>query len=202
MGSLQPAMARDDWRIRIELEGDRAEGFLERIGLDLGSKARELAKEIEDHRLPVSRDGDTIFVYASARLQARQAQKVVEAELDENAIEPLVVRIEHWLQDEERWDDEPKHETWEEEVLRRGFAPWEVRVEFPSHDEADALADRLEQEGLDVVRRWRYVLIGASSEDEARVLAQRLHGEVEAGGEVVWEAMPRNPFAIFGGIGS
>jgi len=29
-------MARDDWRIRIELEGDGAEGFLERIGLDLG----------------------------------------------------------------------------------------------------------------------------------------------------------------------
>jgi hypothetical protein len=195
-------MARDDWRIRIELEGDRAESFLERIGLDLGSRARELAKELEEERLPVSRDGDTIFVYASSRPQAEQALKVVRAELDEDGIEPPVVRVEHWLHDEERWDDEPKHESWEEEVLQRGYAPWEVRVECKSHDEADALADRLEQEGHDVVRRWRYVIVGAATEEDARALAKRLHGEVEAGGEVVWEAMPRNPFAIFGGIGS
>jgi hypothetical protein len=195
-------MARDDWRIRIELEGDRAEGFLERIGLDLGSRARELARELEAERLPVSRDDDTLFVYASSRLQARQALKVVEAELHEAGVEPLVVRIEHWLHDEERWDDEPEHESWEEDVLKRGFAPWEVRVECASHDDADALADRLEQDGVEVVRRWRYVIVGASTEEEARELATRLHGEVEAGGEVVWEAMPRNPFAIFGGIGS
>jgi hypothetical protein len=195
-------MARDDWRIRIELEGDRAEGFLERIGLDLGSRARELARELEAERLPVSRDDDTLFVYASSRLQARQALKVVEAELHEAGVEPLVVRIEHWLHDEERWDDEPEHESWEEDVLKRGFAPWEVRVECASHDDADALADRLEQDGVEVVRRWRYVIVGASTEEEARELATRLHGEVEAGGEVVWEAMPRNPFAVFGGIGS
>src|SRR5437762_1837244 len=133
-------MARDDWRIRIELEGDRAGGFLERLGLDLGSKARELAKELEEERLPVSRDGDTIFVYASTRMQARQGLKVIEAELGESGIEPLVVRIEHWLVDDERWDDEPKRESWEEEVLERGYAPWEVRVECASHDEAEALA--------------------------------------------------------------
>jgi len=195
-------MARDDWRIRIELEGDRAESFLERIGLDLGSRARELAQELREERLPVSRDGDTIFVYASSRMQADQALKVVRAELDEDGVEPLVIRVEHWLHDEERWDDEPKHESWEEEVLQRGYAPWEVRVECKSHDAADALADRLEQEGRDVVRRWRYVIVGTATEEEARELAKRLHGEVEAGGEVVWEAMPRNPFAIFGGIGS
>ena len=196
-------MARDDWRIRIELEDDGAEGCLERIGLDLGSKARELAKELEEERLPVSRDGERIFVYASSRLQARQAMKVVEAELHEAAIKPLVLRIEHWLQDEERWDDEPKPESWEDEVLKRGFAPWEVRVECASHHDAEALADRLELDGHDVVRRWHYVILGTSSEEEARELAKRLHGEVEAGGEVVWEAVPRiNPFAIFGGIGS
>jgi len=193
-------MARDDWRIRVELEGEHAGGFLEGLGLDLGSKARELARELEAERLAVSRDGDTIFVYASSRLQADQARKVIEAELEESRIEPLVVRIEHWLADEERWDDEPKDETWEEEVLERGYAPWEVRVECSTHEDADALADRLEQEGRDVVRRWTYVLVGASSREEAQGLAQQLHGEVEAGGEVVYEAMPRNPFAIFGGL--
>ena len=42
------------------------------------------------------------------------------------------VELEHWLADEERWDDEPKHETWEEEVLERGLralgGPGRVRV--------------------------------------------------------------------------
>jgi hypothetical protein len=194
-------MARDDWRIRIELEADRAGGFLHGLGRGLSSRAKELAKELEEDRLPVSRDDDTIFVYAASGLQAEQARRVVQAELEENAIEPLVLRIEHWLADEERWDDEPKDETWEQEVLDRGYAPWEVRVELPSHEEADALADRLEREGRGVVRRWTYVIVGASSREEADALAQQLHGVVEPGGEVVYEAMPRNPFAIFGGIG-
>ncbi len=194
-------MARDDWRIRIELEGERAGGFLERLGLDLGSRARELAKELEDERLAVSRDGETIFVYAPSRLQARQAQKVIEAELDDAGIKPLLVRVEHWLAGEARWDDEPRQETWEEEVRAHGYAPWEVRVECKSHHDADALADRLEKEGLEVARRWNYLIVGAASRQEAQELARRLHGEVEPGGELVWEAMPRNPFAVFGGFG-
>jgi hypothetical protein len=195
------AMARDDWRIRVELESEHAGGFLEGLGFDLGSRARELAKELKAERLAVSRDGGTIFVYASSRLQAEQARKVIAAELEEVAVEPLVVRIEHWLADEGRWDDDPKDEGWEEEVLERGYAPWEVRIECSTHEEADALADRLEQDGRDVVRRWTYVLVGAATREEAQELAQQLHGQVEPGGEVVYEAMPRNPFAIFGGIG-
>jgi len=194
-------MARDDWRIRIELPDEDAGGFLDRLGLDLGSKARELAKELEAERLAVSRDDETIFVYGSSRLQMEQAQKVVEAELGEADIQPLVVRIEHWLAAEERWDDEPKDETWEEDLLERGYSPWEVRVESASHEEADALADRLEQQGHNVVRRWTYVIVGTATRKEADALAQQLHGEVEPGGEVVYEAMPRNPFAIFGGLG-
>src|ERR1700694_2976521 len=106
-------MARDDWRIRIELEGERAGGFLERLGLDLGSRARELAKELEEDRLPVSRDGETIFVYASSHSQAERAREVVEAELEEAGIKPLVVRVEHWLPGEERWGAARKHATWE-----------------------------------------------------------------------------------------
>jgi hypothetical protein len=194
-------MARDDWRIRIELEEEHAGGFLNRLGGGLGSRARDLAKELEADKLAVSRDDDTLFVYAASREQARQAQKIIEAELEEAGIEPRTVKLEHWLADEERWDDEPKQETWEEEVLEEGYSPWEVRVELASHEEAEKLADELEQEGLPVARRWRYLVVGASSEDEAQALAKRLHGTVEAGGEVVYEAMPHNPFAIFGGLG-
>ena len=194
-------MARDDWRIRVELQEEHAGGFLHRLGGGLGSRARDLAKELEADKLAVSRDDDTLFVYAASRSQAQQAQQIIEAELEEAKIEPLTVRLEHWLADDERWDDEPKQETWEEEVLDEGYAPWEVRVECSSHEEAEALADSLEQEGLGVARRWRYLVVGASSREEAEALAERLHGTVEAGGEVVYEAKPHNPFAIFGGLG-
>jgi hypothetical protein len=194
-------MARDDWRIRIELKEEHAGGFLNRLGGGLGSRARDLAKELEADKLAVSRDDDTLFVYAASREQARQAQKIIEAELEEAGIEPHTVELEHWLTDQERWDDEPKHETWEDEVLEEGYSPWEARVELASHEDAEKLADELEQEGLPVARRWRYLVVGASSEEEAQALAKRLHGTVEAGGEVVYEAMPHNPFAIFGGLG-
>ena len=167
----QADMADDDWRIRIDVtEEERAEGFLERLGGGLGNEARELARDLEAQRIAVSRDGETIFVYASSRAAAESAEAIVEAELREHGIEARTSRIEHWLDDEDRWDDEPPGETWEQEEVERGFAPWEVRVECDSREEADALA-------------------------------ARLHGSVEPGGEVVWEATPENPFAIFGGLG-
>jgi hypothetical protein len=193
---------RDDWRIRIELpEKAHAETLLGRLGLGLGSdEAKRLAEELEGHRLAVSNDADTVFVYAESQAEAEQARRVVEAELHDEQIQADVY-VEHWLPDEERWSGEPPDESWEEEEIQRGFAPWEVRIERGSHAEAERLADDLEREGYDVVRRWKYVIVGAASEEEARELAQRLHGEVEPGGEVVWEVRPQNPFALFGGLG-
>lgn len=194
---------RDDWRIRIEpREAAHAETLLERLGFDLGSdEAKRLARELEGHRLAVSRDGDTIFVYAESQAEVNQARQIVEAELENERIEADTT-LEHWLHGEERWSSEAPQETWEQEELDRGYAPWEVRVERDSHEEADELADQLEAESYDVVRRWRYVIVGAGSEEEARELARRLHGEAEPGGELVWEVTPQNPFAVFGGLGT
>jgi hypothetical protein len=196
-------MADDDWRIRIEVEGEEhATGLLERLTGDLGSEARELAQELEAHRLAVSHDADTVFVYASSRSEAEQAHAVVEAELRAHGIEARTSGIEHWLDEEDRWDDEPPGETWEEEELARGFAPWEVRVECASRQEAGELAERLEAEGYKPERRFQYLIVGTASREDADALAARLHGEVEPGGELVYEVEPTNPFAIFGGLGT
>jgi hypothetical protein len=196
-------VARDDWRIRIHFDQpDEARGLLERLGLALGGEAAELARELEERRLAVSFDEDDVFVYASSRQEAERANAVVDAVLREQGAAARASGIEHWLADEERWDGEPAEETWEDEELEHGHAPWEVRVEAESHAAARELAERLEAEGLPVVRRWKYVVVGAATEAEARELARRLHGEVEAGGEVVWESVPGNPFAVFGGMGS
>lgn len=192
----------DDWRITIEVADEHAEGLLDRLGVELSSEARELAKELEGRRLAVSRDGDTIFVYAGSRLEAEQARKIVEAELREAGAEARVSGVEHWLPDEQRWDDEPRQQTdLEREALAHGYAPWEVRIEAASREQAEELAERLERDGHGVVRRHTFVLVGASSEEEARELAARFHGEVEAGGELVYEVAAQNPFVVFGGLG-
>lgn len=193
----------DNWRIRVELpEEGYVSSLLDRLGLDLGSEeAKRLAKELEGHRLAVSRDDDVVFVYAESQGQAEQARRLVDAELADDGIDGQA-QVERWLPEEERWSGEPPQETWEQEELRRGYAPWEVRVELDSHEEADQLADSLEQEGFDVVRRWRYLIVGTETEEQARELARRVHGEAEPGGEAVWEVAPQNPFALFGGLGS
>jgi hypothetical protein len=196
-------MAQDDWRLRIELEEERhATDFLARLGLDLGSEARELAKELEDHRLAVSNDDDTVFVYGATRDAVRKAKEIAETELRELDLHADEIQIEHWLHEEERWDDEAPAPDTEEALLNEGYAPWEVRIERVSMDEARQLADQLEAEGYGVVRRAHYVIAGTASREDAEALAARVRGEVEPGGELVYEVAPENPFVIFGGLGT
>jgi hypothetical protein len=219
-------MTRDDWRIRIELPDEEgARGLLERLGL-ARRHAEDLADELREHRLAVSRDGDTVFVYAASGMQAEQASRIVEEELREGGWEPTRLVTERWLRDEERWDDEPAAQRpvgargpaervrgnregpptrltpMEDDLLARGYAPWEVRVECKSLAEANDLADRLRADGYGVSHTFRYVIAGTATRDEAVELARRIHGEVEPGGELVYEVAPHNPFAVFGGLGA
>ena len=193
-------MARDDYRIRVELpEEEHAAGLLSRLGL--GSRARELAEELEGRKLAVSQDGSELFVYASSAAEAERARAIVEAEVAEEGLQARIGPVEHWLHDEERWDDEPPEPSPEEELLEEGIAPWEVRVECGSLREAEELATQLETEGYGVLRRFRYLIVGTETHEEAEALAERLHGEVEPSSAYVWENVPQNPFVVFGGLG-
>jgi hypothetical protein len=195
-------VAHDDWRIRIELPDEEgARGLLERLGL-ARSDAEDLADELRAHRLAVSRDGDTVFVYAATGMQAEQAGRVVEAELEEEGLTPTRLVSERWLRDEDRWDDEPDQGDVEEELLERGYAPWEVRVEARSLREAHDLAEELRAEGFDVSRTFTYVIVGTESREQAVELARRVDGRVQPSGELVYEVQPQNPFAVFGGLGT
>jgi len=193
----------DDYRIRIEpSEEHHAEAIAGRLQHGLGSdEAKRLARELEGRRLAVSRDGNELFIYTSSPAEAERARQIVKAELADEGIEAQVSEVESWLHDEERWSDEAPQETWEEEEVEHGNAPWEVRVEFESHADAKRQADELEGEGYKPVRRFRYLIVGTASEEEARALAKRLHGEAEPGGELVYEAGADNPFAVFSILG-
>ena len=213
----------DDWRVMVELEEEADALSLVRLlgEVELASANRARLGE----RVIVTRDGPRVFLYADTEERAREANQVVR---DRVAAEGFAatVSLARWHPLEQAWEDAavPLPETAEEreaererlqereaeESLASGHAQWEVRVELPSHDETVALAERLEGQGIPVVRRWTYLLAGAVNEDEARALAERLRDEtpagarveVEPGGQMVWEVAPQNPFAIFGGLGA
>ncbi len=189
-------MARDDWRLRIELPVEHAGGLLSRLRR---TDAEELADELKQSRVAVTHDEDTVFVYASTSLELERAQQAIDAELADLGVRPREVVRERWLADEERWDSEAL--PGDAETVAEGYAPWEVRIPCRDHRAARELADRLERDGYGVVRRWSYVIAGCASKEQADELAARLHGEVELGGEIVWEARLPSPFAVFGGLG-
>lgn len=211
----------DDWRVTVEL-GDEDEAR-ELIAWLREAKLEPGERETLGDRVVVSRDGPRVFLYADSDERARRVEAIVAARL----AHPAAGRIElaRWHPAEQRWEDAavplPRTQTeWEAEHERlqareaaesraSGHAEWEVRVVLPGHEETVALAERLEAEGVPVVRRSTFLLVGAVNEDEARSLADRLTDEapkgsrveVEPGGQMVWEVAPQNPFVVFGGLG-
>lgn len=211
----------DEWRLQIDTAGAGSE-MVERLA------SRELEHELSaafGDTVIVSRDGDTVFLYAGSREQAESAAALV-AQLAERHEWKLASELTRWHPEAEEWrdPDEPLPADSESrraehaeaiaderaEVAKRGGEPqFEVRVDLDSHGDARRFAARLEGEGLPVVRRWKYLVVGAADEDAAKALAARLREEVPAGGEVqvegsgrvAWEERPPNPFAIFGGLG-
>ena len=212
----------DDWRVTVDFddEGDGTQ-FAEWLGaLELESEERERLGD----RVVVSRDGPRVYLYADSEERARAAHETVSARIDAEGT-AAATAFERWHPVEQEWRDaslplpetvdelEAEHERLQEreaaESLEKGRAGWEVRIEFPSHEETVRLAERLETEGIPVVRRYTFLLAGAANEDDARDLAERLERdlpagariEVEPGGGLVWEVAPANPFAVFGGLG-
>src|SRR5262249_39831490 len=84
------------------------------------------------------------------------------------------------------------------ESLAAGVALFEIRVQLPTHHDAAALAARLAAEGYSVVRRWRFLVVGANDADQAEQFAARIRPEVPAGAVVsIEEVGPRRPYTMF-----
>jgi len=214
----------DDFRIVVEF-GEEEHGF--HFGRRLGERQfeGEVRREVGEGVL-VTRDGPHVFLYASTQKQAEAVEKIVRHVLSEDALSADVSPIMRWHPTEEGWEDASKplpqtgeeaqaeHERWEaeqsEEAKDLGYAEWEVRVDLASHRDAVAFAERLEAEGITpIVRRWKYVLIGTATDDDAKALAERLQTEVPPGAQVraepsatiEWETASASPFSLFGGFG-
>jgi hypothetical protein len=212
----------DDWRLQIDLDDDGIGGEIA-DHLRAAELEHDLAVEI-GRRVIVSHEGERIFLYAGDRGQLDSAQAVIQQYLDKKGWQAKV-ELRHWHPDSSEWEDpaapEPttdaeraaEHEQLietegEETAARGGRAEFEVRVEFPSHAEARDFAEKLEEEGLQPVRRWRYMVVGAADEDAAKELAERIRAEAPADAEVkteyslreIYDEQPPNPFFFLGGL--
>jgi hypothetical protein len=210
----------DDWRLTASFDPEGRANLLARL------RERRVESEAHDRlggAVAVSAGGPgEIFVYGASREAVDEAQRILASLLGEHGLEATFA-VHRWHELEERWEDpsvpEPTTEAEREaerarldadeeaESRRERRALWEVRLILPSHGETVELADRFEQEGIPVIRRWNYLLVGAESEENAAELADRLRAEApDAEIEVVGsealaaELEPPNPFAIFGGL--
>jgi hypothetical protein len=189
----------DEFQVEVELD-DAAHGFDLRERLrarDLDEQARErLGRDIM-----VTRDGSRIFLYAGTEPQAREAERTVRALVDDDGL-TADIAVTRWHPVEEAWKDAsiplpatPEEEQAEydaretaeaEEAQRTHEYDWHVVVRFERRDEARALAERLEDEGIPVAQRFRYVVVGALTEEQAEETADRLRREV-SGADVAVE---------------
>jgi hypothetical protein len=208
----------DDWRLQVDV--DHPDSLLD--SLDARELEHDLSTAFHD-RVIVSRDGTRIFLYSGTREQAELARKLI-VELDQEHDWNATIDFKRWHPEADQWEDpdKPLPETdaarlvEHEEVIaaerkrveESGEPEYEVRVDFPSHDEAEQFADRLRAEGLPAVHRWRFLLVGATDEDSAKALAERIRGEapnstvkVEGTLRAIYSERPRNPFAFLGGLG-
>ena len=185
----------DEFQIEVDLD-DEAHGypFRERLrARDLDDDARErLGKDIM-----VTRDGSRIVLYAGTEEQAREAERVMRALVAEDGL-TADIAVTRWHPVEETWKDAsvPLPATAEEEEAeyeaREAAEAAEAREthEYDWHvvvgglagrDEARAVAERLEGEGFPVAQRWRYVVVGALTEEQAGEIAERLRAEIPEG---------------------
>jgi hypothetical protein len=206
----------EDFRVEVELD-DEAHGYplRERLrALNLDDEARERL----GRNVVVTRDASRMFAYTTTEAQAREAENVISGLVaDEGLSADLVVTRWHPVAEEWRDASLPLPNTAEEEDLEyeereaaegreaaeEGEFDWHVVAELRSRGSAQDLLRKLsDDEGLPVTRRWRYVTVGAVTEEQADELANRLRSELGDSGDVWVEAhLDEDAFRPFQFIG-
>lgn len=207
----------DDWRVSATIhEQEHAPRLLDAL------RERQVEDDVHARlggRVAVSVGDSHVFLYAATREAAREAERVVREVLTEHGV-AADFALTRWHPLAEEWEpaDVPLPRTDDERTAEHerlaqrdaeksqstGVAQWEVRVELASHRQAVELAERLEND-YPVVRRWTFLLVGASNEDEANELAEQIAATAPEGSLVAVEPSsvpPHTPFAILGGLAS
>ena len=181
---------------------------------DLDDEARRLL----GGRVIVSKQGRHVFLYATSEEQAREAQRVARELVEADGREARV-RLTRWHPDAEEWRDasqplpateaereteRAEHEASEEaEAGIDGAYEWEVAIDMPGRGEAIELQRSLAAEGHSVERAWRFLTVGAPTEERAEELAAELRERLPDDAELWVQGNPddlprRASFVLFG----
>jgi hypothetical protein len=187
----------EDFRVEVELD-DEAHGYplRERLrALNLDDEAREQL----GRNVVVTRDGSRMFAYTPTEAQAREAERVISGLVAEEGLSAdfAVTRwhpvAEEWRDaslplpdgaEEEKLEYEEREAAERQEAVEEGEFDWHVAAELRSRESAQDLQRRLSDEGLPATRRWRYVTVGAVTEERAEELAERLRTELDDSADV------------------
>ena len=186
-------MADEDWRVTATLT-DEADARQAVAAVREHEVEQDVRRRL-GHRVAVSADGPRIYLYAATEDAAREAERVLREVLAARRL-TAGFALDHWHPVEEEWEDaavplpqtagqrQAEHDRLiadeTRDSLATGEAGWEVVVELPSRHEAARLAGRLQDEGRSVIRRWRFLFVGANNEDEAAQLARVVEREAPA----------------------
>jgi hypothetical protein len=206
---------QEEWRVEVEIAGDEALSFGERLA------AADLDEEARDNlggQVIVSSDANHVFAYARNEVAARAAEAEIRRIVADVEIEATVA-LTRWHPIEEDWKDPatPMPSTPDEEAAERarrdaaeiaeeeesGEFDWEVAVHVDSIGDMRDLDKKLRESGLEVHRRWKYLLVGALTESRADELADRIRKIAPADAEVEVIVNPNDlPNPVFVAIGA
>lgn len=193
----------DEWRVEVHLQD---EGHHESFGKKLSEmRLDDEAEKLLGGSIIVTRDGPDLFLYAWHEHGAREAERVMRNLIEHEGF-AAEVELKRWHPGADEWRpaDEPvptegpaldaEVESHEErarkEVERTGHYDWEAILELPSLRAAHDFERVLEDKGLPVRRRFRYLLVGSPTEEEARALADELDEISPDGTAVGYRANP------------
>jgi hypothetical protein len=178
-----------DWRVTISLTPADVEQARRSLSV------QEVEQDVRGRlgrNIAVGSGDSQIFLYAGTELAAAEAERTAREVLGGLGIAAQFA-VHRWHPIEEEWESpdvamprteaerQAEHQRLEDaetaESLATGVAQWQARVELGSHREAVALADKLNGEGHAVVRRWKFLIVGANNEDDARAIADHIKQE-------------------------
>ena len=187
----------DEWRVEINLDDER-DGYTLAEQLHSHNLDDEARKRLGSD-VVVSRDGPKLFLYAWHEQSAREAERVARELLEADSL-AAEVELTRWHPDADEWRpageslpgtaeeaaaERKRHEAEAaEEAKQTGKYEWQVIVHMPDAGSAGTFAENLRKRGLPVKRRWRYVLVGATTEEQGIDLGKELEGEVPEGAKV------------------
>ena len=214
----------EDFRVTVRLRADsHTEPLLKALH---AHEVEDDARERFGDRIAVSGSGDQAFLYADSESAARHAQTSVSNCSQRRAGKASSSSIAGTTPKRSgrtracRCRQRPRRNRPSTRSSSNRKPPSPGRPGLPSgscasrlasHHDAHALAETLAAEGItNIIRRWKFLIVGTADEDDADTLAERLKGELPPGGTIhiepgsglAWEFAPKNPFAVFGGLGS